>query len=561
MGWRAFLGCLAAVYPVYLTASAVRVGIGALLSALFYDQTVVGVDFTSVGLFLRTAPNDLLAVHDVPYQLIRLVTLGLAVVAWLVFRRWGAPIGIIVACIGYFDLRVPVQFAVFRRQVPDPSEMAYLGAATAVTALGLWLVSERSSATGYWRRLLFLAGCYAAPLAVMPLLIGGRRSRWELTAGLFIAAFIPCLVAAIRVPGNRNWRPAWGWIALAGFLSLALPNVLGEVQQTLRERQENHALEFARQFPEVDGPYEPSFFQRGVSFTAESGVHYSSETAREMLKLLPSYGVDAIALIPFGRTRYQPPRISVPESTRTWESEPGIEALTALAHSLGIRVMLKPHVSRPSKERLPTEADREQWLDEFGAFMEHHGRFAHRIHADLLCIGVEFGWLAQYGDDWRRIVERVRRVYPGPVVYAANWGEEFETIEWWDALDYIGLNNYYPLTDEYGMDEIVEKVRAAHERFGKPVIFPEAGYSAMPDAHKRPWHDQRGGPVDLEEQTRCYEALLNAFYDQPWFHGVYWWKVGTNGYGGPGNASMTPWRKPAMEVLARWYRGRPTGVD
>ena len=59
--------------------------------------------------------------------------------------------------------------------------------------------------------------------------------------------------------------------------------------------------------------------------------------------------------------------------------------------------------------------------------------------------------------------------------------------------------------------------------------------------------------VDLEEQVRCYEALLAAFYEQPWFYGVYWWKVGTNGFGGPENSSMTPWRKPAMDVLARWY--------
>ena len=35
---------------------------------------------------------------------------------------------------------------------------------------------------------------------------------------------------------------------------------------------------------------------------------------------------------------------------------------------------------------------------------------------------------------------------------------------------------------------------------------------------------------------------------------MYVWKVGTNGFGGLNDGSHTPWDKPAMQVLRRWYQ-------
>ena len=40
----------------------------------------------------------------------------------------------------------------------------------------------------------------------------------------------------------------------------------------------------------------------------------------------------------------------------------------------------------------------------------------------------------------------------------------------------------------------------------------------------------------------------------PGFQGMYWWKVGSNGYGGSQDGTHTPWGKPAMEVVSRGYR-------
>ena len=98
-----------------------------------------------------------------------------------------------------------------------------------------------------------------------------------------------------------------------------------------------------------------------------------------------------------------------------------------------------------------------------------------------------------------------------------------------------------------------EKIEAVERKFRKPVLFTEAGFGAHQNSHREPWEDETTKPLDLAEQARGYEGLLSAVYKKPWFRGVYWWKVGTNGYGGPDNNSMTPWRKPAMDVVRRFY--------
>ncbi|MBK5291333.1 MAG: hypothetical protein JJE04_06640 [Acidobacteriia bacterium] len=300
------------------------------------------------------------------------------------------------------------------------------------------------------------------------------------------------------------------------------------------------------------GKHTRRFFQRGVSFTAERRIRYGSPDSIEMLKRLPAFGVDAIALIPYGFSRGNPLEIRT-ASTRSWESDAGIATLAAQARQLGIKVMLKPHVWRVQPEKVSSPETMRLWFAEYTRFLEHYARLAVRIDAGLFCIGVELGPLTREETQWRTLIRKVRAIYDGPLVYAANFGEEFERIRFWDALDYIGLDNYYPLTEDYSAAALVEKVETVQRRFRKPVLFTEAGFSSAEGAHKTPWADETANPVSLEEQTRCYAALLQAFYAKEWFHGVYWWKVGTNGYGGPDDNSMTPWGKPAMDVVKKYY--------
>ncbi len=299
-------------------------------------------------------------------------------------------------------------------------------------------------------------------------------------------------------------------------------------------------------------------FQRGVNFTAEWPDVYRSRRAYRILERLPDYGVDSVALVPYGFCRHNDPEIRF-GGRRVWERDADIERLAGHAHRLGMRVFLKPQLwvprGFPGNIYFESERDRETWFRGYDAFLRHYAALAQRIRADLFCVGVEYSRMVRYEDVWRKLIAIAREIYSGPLIYAANWGEEFETLAFWDALDYIGLNNYYPLPDDLDLTGIVAIVRKVHETWRRPVIFPEAGYASLVHPQREPWaEDPR--EISLEDQARCYEAFLAAFYPQPWCHGIYWWKVGTNGFGGPRDGSHTPWGKPAMAVVARWYRRR-----
>lgn len=305
----------------------------------------------------------------------------------------------------------------------------------------------------------------------------------------------------------------------------------------------------------VPAQAKPLPFQRGVNYTAEWPDVYSSARARAILESLPQYGINAVAFVPYGFTPNGEASVRY-GGDRVWEKDAAIQTLAAAAQAKGMRVFLKPQVwvrrGSPADLDFPNDAARAQWFAAYRGFLEHYASLAVRIRADLFSVGVEFVRLTRHEREWRALIARAREIYSGPLTYAANFGPEFEGIRFWDALDRIGLNNYYPLPDDLNTGAIVAKVEAVQRRFGKPVIFPEAGFSSLEAPHRQPW-DETPRKLSPQDQARCYAAIFEAFYERPWLDGIYWWKVGTNGFGGPEDGSHTPWRKPAMEVVRKWY--------
>lgn len=324
-----------------------------------------------------------------------------------------------------------------------------------------------------------------------------------------------------------------------------------------RHQAENRAAVAAYPPPPVNTPYPKIFFQKGVNFSAEFPDPYASAGAREMLKALKSFGVNAVALVPYGSTRLGSVKVrSI--SRHSLESDEGIRETVRMAHALGMKVMLKPGMwvrgARYAGDlEFASAARKEKWFEAYGKFIRHYARLATEVHADIFCVGGEFVHLSQDAGDWRNIIAQVRTLYNGPLTYAASFGAEFQNVRFWDALDYIGLQEYYPLPADLSADAVVAKVEAVQKKFDKPVLFTEAGFPSTTGANQHPWDDYTGGAVALTLQARCYEALFRAFYNRPWFEGMYWWKVGTNGFGGPHDSSLTPWGKPAMAVIREWY--------
>ena len=74
-----------------------------------------------------------------------------------------------------------------------------------------------------------------------------------------------------------------------------------------------------------------------------------------------------------------------------------------------------------------------------------YAELAEAQQAEQFCVATELSGTIRREAEWRAVIDAVREAYSGPLVYASNHGVE-SSVAWWDALDYIGVDAYYPLT-------------------------------------------------------------------------------------------------------------------
>jgi len=578
---RAWLACALLYYPAFWLALSLVRGVPALIQASLLGYHLQQFRLSMLGAYGVSTPSGALPhPHFDPMgrtfsqPLTLLLVLSAAVLLTVLGRRKPALSGFAIATLGSSALLPSLMRLFFRRQLTAQALMIF------VVLLGIMYFGLRRMLAGwpraltqqsYWRR----AGILGTGFAAMPLLLWlsarpfarleiSDLTFWQFAATTIGPAVLAAVVASLRPPGVAAHEPqavTWktvGWCALTPLLLVAGVR-LGDqpLNRTFARARAVQSRKAMAAFPEIspDLPYPKFFFQRGVNFTAEWPHPYASEGARQMLQLLPRYGINAIALVPYGWFRDSPPQVHIQEGGDGWESDEGLEELSRVAHARGIKVMLKPAIWESFNLKYPAAEDRDRWFDQYQLFLRHYARLAKRIHADVFCIGGEFVHLTRYEDQWRKLIACARELYPGPLVYAANFGAEFETIGFWDALDYIGLQEYYPLPDNLNMDGIVPKVEAVHRKYQRPVLFTEVGFPSLAAANRQPWDDRDQRHLSAALQASCYEAVYHAFYAKPWFEGMYWWKIETNGSGGAEDGSHSPWEKPAMQVLEHWYLG------
>ena len=320
--------------------------------------------------------------------------------------------------------------------------------------------------------------------------------------------------------------------------------------------------------------------QRGVSLEAGTqpvSPDYFIPLARD--------NVTWIVQTPFGRQRqYNSPEVGLRPDAGWWgESDVGVAATAHMAREFGIKTLLKPHVwlrrSNEGKWRgdiaMDDEASWQKWFASYEEFILHYAHLAEANDIEALCIGTELYRAAVEREaDWRRLIAAVRQVYGGELTYAANWYREFEEIRFWDALDYIGIQSYFPLAagDSPSVAALKESwkphlaaIEAVQQRYGKPVIFTEVGYHSTVDAAAEPWEwDPTDAEVPatgagLQTQANCYDAFFQTFWQRDWVAGAYFWKWHADhaASGGPHNRNFTPQNKPAEETMATWYGKTP----
>ncbi len=320
----------------------------------------------------------------------------------------------------------------------------------------------------------------------------------------------------------------------------------------------------------------PQNLQRGFCY-AHEGYQifngYMGHRSREALQKLVDLGANAVSITPFGYLRdpNQPEFLRRSEGVNS-ENDESLLASMYWAQELGMHAMLKPHILMagprwgwPGDVTMNSPQDWQKFFDRYERWMRHYALLAEMYGFDSLCLGVELVQTTRNHEaEWRAIIRKMRGIYSGPIVYASNWGEEFERLTLWNELDAIALNCYYPLSEREsasdaelfeGAQNIVAKIEGIAQKYRKPVLITEIGFASRAQTWRQPHSDDRRAPAYMADQARCYEAMMKALWDKPWFAGIYWWKWPTDlSDGGPNDNQFTPNNKPGAQVIAKWYR-------
>lgn len=259
-------------------------------------------------------------------------------------------------------------------------------------------------------------------------------------------------------------------------------------------------------------------------------------------------------------------------------------------HAQGMKVQLRPmlecwdglqrcHIDfPPDGEIMPgkpfTYAKR--WFQSMTERTLHYARLATRAGCEAYGLDSEIDRIVGFNAQWKEVVAAARSVFPGHLTSshtgAANFLQQLERRDhWWFDLDSLGTSFYDPVSDRPGsskaeMLQYLQKSLAHHRaiaaKYGKPYYFGECGCCATAGATRKPWGWDNPGGYDGEEQARFLEAVLETFWAEPWWMGLYWWKWDEQNYRPQfhddprGNKGFTLDGKPAAEVMRQWYARR-----
>ena len=256
-----------------------------------------------------------------------------------------------------------------------------------------------------------------------------------------------------------------------------------------------------------------------------------------------------------------------------FSNSPNDENDESLVHSfyeakkLGMFTMLKPQVwvsgSWPGEIEMLNDTDWKNFFDTYYRWIRHYAFLAEIYEVDALCLGVELTKATLgHGDTWRAMIRKTRGLYNGKLTYAANWGKEFETIDFWDELDFIGLNSYYPLSKKDDptdkelkakFETIKTKISKVYNTFKKPIVFTEIGFRSINAPWKNP-HAEGDDSFNQEHQKRCYEVIFQGIENEPWCKGILWWKFPSYiEHRGTKNNAFTPNNKMAEQTVREWF--------
>ncbi len=474
-------------------------------------------------------------------------------------------------------------------------KLLYLSLESSITTINFKVKITRKQLFLY---LAFLVGAFLLAGLLVALLIRSRvdipnEEMWSLVQRFYSSAIKwPFFYLFLQVPYLsflliRSWWRDYQRNAWRGFLKgISLKGILPFLLIWLSLK----GIDAFRTSDQMDYKWDYSIenqTDRANDHFSKDGKHrgihvFDLQADSTDLNILKTSNVEWITFTPFiPQDYYDQPQIvgeyDLPDSIYYFQSW---ERKINWAKAKDFKVMIKPHIWLVNTDNgkwrsdiaMHNEADWEKWFGRYEFEILAFAELAQQVQAEAYCIGTELQQTAiQQPERWRALIRKVRLIYDGTLVYAANWNEEVEQVPFWDDLDYIGVQAYYPLANqnnpslaalEKGWEGHYPILQSLSKKYNKKILFTELGYKSTPDAGRKPWAWNNFGnrfykPISHRTQAHCYQAFFNTVWQQEWMAGVHIWEWQTRGQSDGQNNAFTLEGKPALNVVAKGFYVEP----
>ena len=311
---------------------------------------------------------------------------------------------------------------------------------------------------------------------------------------------------------------------------------------------------------------------RGMTVSCPTwGPIWGSPRMAHTLAELKTLGVNWVSIHPYAGVRRDGTI-----RNRSIEELDFLPRAVEMTRQADMEMFLKPHLAywgsfewRGSIEFGDDKARWRRFFDGYREFIVTQARFAEQHGVTLLAVGLEYEATTHHEKEWRDIIAAVRKVYSGRITYSANW-DRLHDVPFWDALDVISIQGYFPLAWEpethpdrktlaARWDGPIEDLRRLHERYKKPILFAEIGYDLSPRAATEPWvTDSKDNEANRDLRRRLMEVAIERLEAESFIEGMFWWKWIPDASPNRDFAMQHP---DAKDVLRRaWKESSASGV-
>lgn len=334
----------------------------------------------------------------------------------------------------------------------------------------------------------------------------------------------------------------------------------------------------------------------GMNYCDWNG-RYGTPASQDMIRRLADIGIRKLVFTPtYYQRRADSTEIYASRRYSRKAATPKPESLAAdiqFAHKLGMEVGLKLHID-PEDETprgeivLRSDSDYQKWLASYRRVLFAMVDLAKANDVAHFYVGCELSGVANdpHTESWRALIRDVRkRFLPSkPKLTFASQHVNTYNIQFWDDLDYIGVNTWpyfrssprlsvptlqakwrsmiYTVMDK--QVDFFDYVRFLARTFGRPVVLTELGCQSKADAAFKSVVWQEGGRAEPLVQAYFFEAFFAALRadmarfareqpEQPYpIVGVDCWNCVIDG-SGPRNSDYTIVGKPAGMLYRKLF--------